>query len=120
MKLFLSVFVAVCMFASSAMAFNQVISVEFSEPEKTKISEITGIVGHLSLADPARGKRSEIVVLNENGFNTPIIVKSTTTIYNSSWDAINLDRIEKQDKVRVRYSVTSEGICEAQSIRILK
>ncbi len=120
MKYILPAFLSLFIFASNSTAFNQVISVEFSEPEKTEISEIVGIVGHISLADPERGKRSEIVVLNENGFNTPVIVKSTTTIYNSSWDAIRLHKIEKQNKVRVKYSVTREGICEAQSIRILK
>jgi hypothetical protein len=47
-------------------------------------------------------------------------VKSTTTLWNKDFKAIGLDKIKPDDKIKVKYITTREGVYEAVSISILK
>jgi hypothetical protein len=79
-----------------------------------------GTIDSVSLADSAKGTKSEITVLNIKNKSMVFLVKSTTTIYSSSGSAITLHQIVRGDRVRVKYNTTAEGVQEAASIRVLK
>jgi len=78
-----------------------------------------GKVESISLADAAKGTKSEIVVVNEAGKKLTFLVKSTATIYDAASKTITLDKIKKDDKVRVKYMTSKEGVEEATSLRIM-
>lgn len=86
--------------------------------ETTK--KITGKVSSVTLADPAKGVKSEIVIVDEAGKSTTILVKSTTTIYDANMQAITLDKVIKDQEVKVKYSTTKDGVDEASSIHLVK
>lgn len=81
---------------------------------------LTGKVDSVSVADPMKGTKSEIVVVDDAGKKSNVLVKSTTTIYDESWHAVTLDKISKEAKVKVRYTTSKEGVEEALSISLMK
>ena len=84
---------------------------------------LTGKVDSVTLADKAKGTKSEIVVVTgekETAKKTTFLVKDTTTIYDAAGKAITLDKIVKGDTVKVKYSTTKEGVNEALSIKVVK
>lgn len=81
---------------------------------------LTGKVESVTLADATKGIKSEIVVADDNGNKTTLSVKTTTTISDAEWKTISLDKIKKDDLVKVRYVATKEGINEATSITLKK
>ena len=92
-----------------------------TETPETKI--LTGEVKSVTLANPVKGTKSEIVVVDKSGTEPKeytFLVKSTTTIYDADWKAISLDKIAKDEKVRVKYITTKEGVNEAVSINLKK
>ena len=92
-----------------------------STPAKlVEIKSVTGKIQSATLADPAKGTKSEIIIADDSGQKYTFLVKSTTTIYDADWKAITLDKIKQDDKVGVTYSTTKEGVNEATSIRIKK
>lgn len=80
-------------------------------------SEIIGLVESVILADPAKGARPEISIIDAEGKKYTFIVESTTTIYGPDWKAITLDKLEKGRKVRIRYTTTKEKFLIALSIK---
>jgi hypothetical protein len=91
---------------------------DVSANAETKI--FTGKVESVSLADPAQGTKSEIAAVDESGKRSVFLVKSTTTIYGSDWKAMVLEKINKDEKIKVKYITTKEGIQEAESVNLLK
>jgi len=103
-------------------------------PAAVETKTLTGKVESISLADPVKGTKSEIViespveakeikekdVVNEKDQKTTFLVNSTTTIYDTDWKAISFDKIAKDEKVRVKYTTTKEGVNEAVSINLKK
>ncbi len=79
-----------------------------------------GKVESMSLADAAKGTKSEIVVVDDMGKKMNFIVMSTTTIYDANVQPITLDKIKVDDKAMVKYAVNKEGLNEAQSITLMK
>ncbi|MFH0772007.1 MAG: hypothetical protein V1933_05255 [Candidatus Omnitrophota bacterium] len=92
-----------------------------SVPQAVETKTVTGEVKSVTVADPVKGTKSEIVVVNKSNAESKecaLLVKSTTTIYDADWKAITLDKIKQDDKVGVVYSTTKEGVYEAISIRM--
>jgi hypothetical protein len=79
--------------------------------------EIAGRVESVTLEDPAMGVRAEIDILDEAGMRHIMIVKPTTTIYGPDWKAITLDKLAKDQQVRVQYIMSKEGSITALSIK---
>lgn len=86
----------------------------------TKPKSLTGKVDSVSLADPAKEIRSELLVTDESNKKITFLVKSTTTIYDINWKPVTLDKITKDMLVRVKYTTTKEGVNEATSVKIVK
>lgn len=79
-----------------------------------------GKVVSVSLADPSKGTKSEIVVADESGKDLTFLVKATTTIYDSTSATIALEKIKKDDKVKVKYLTSTEGVNTASSIHLVQ
>jgi len=79
-----------------------------------------GVVKSVSRADPSKGTRSEIVVIDSAKNIIRILVTSTTTLWDADAKAIMPDKIIPEARVNVVYLTTDEGINVGQSIKILK
>lgn len=82
--------------------------------------KLTGKVKLVVLADPVKGGKSEITVVDENTTEKVFVVKSTATIYDADFKAVSLDKIKPDDKVKVKYITTKEGVNEAVSLNLVK
>lgn len=89
-------------------------------PVTVETKTLTEKVESVSLADPAKGTKSELVVVDEKGQKTTFLVKTTTTLYDADYKTITLDKITKDQAVKVKYTTTKEGVDEANSIRVIK
>jgi hypothetical protein len=90
-----------------------------SKPRSESVEMLTGKVISVSVADSTKGMRSEIIIAGEGGRQRVLVVKATTTIYDAAWKAIDLDTLQKNDRVKVKYITTGEGLSEALSIKQL-
>lgn len=89
-------------------------------PAPAKTKTLTGRIDSVTSADPEKGIRSEIGLVDKNGKKSIFLVKSVTTIYDINWKPITLDKITKKQMVRVKYTTTKEGVNEAISIKVAK
>jgi hypothetical protein len=81
---------------------------------------ISGSVKVVTLGDPSRGVLAEVMVVDEKSAENIFLVKSTTTLWSKEYKAIDLDKIKPNDRIKVKYVKTKEGLTEAVSINILK
>ena len=79
-----------------------------------------GKIESVSVADAAKGTKSEIVAVDDSGKKMDFWVKPTTTIYDAALQPITLDKIKADDKAMVKYEVNKEGLNETQSISLMK
>jgi len=79
-----------------------------------------GTVDSVTMADPAKGTESEIVVVNKANTKMSFLVVATTTLYNAKGETIGLDKIVKGNEVKVKYKTTAEGVYEAVSVKVTK
>jgi hypothetical protein len=106
--------------ASVCHAENYDVPVLVSAPDSNNVQTVTGTVDSVSVADSAKGLRSEIVIAGQNGQPQVLIVKTTTTIYDPAWKPTGLEVLRKNDRVKVKYITTGEGLAEALSIKKLQ
>lgn len=105
---------------SICFAYDSINPLRVSSPETLKVNFTTGEVRSVSLADPGKGMRSEIILAAESGQQCIMLVKATTTIYDATGKPITLSTIKKGDKIKTKYITTGEGVNETLSIRLLK
>lgn len=96
------------------------IPVLVSAPDRATVKSLSGSIDDVSIADAAKGLRSEIIINRQNGPQLVLIVKATTTIYDADWKPMGLTVLQKKDRVKVKYVINSEGLAEALSIKQLK
>ena len=107
-----------CMGAASVcQAENYAVPMLVSSADSSSVQTVTGTVDSVSVADSAKGLRSEIVIAGQNGRPQVLIVKATTTIYDPVWKPTGLEVLHKNDRVKVKYVTTGEGLDEALSIK---
>jgi hypothetical protein len=85
---------------------------------KGSIKTFTGTVSSISMADKEKETKSEIIVTDAKGVKKGFLVTATTTLYGIKSAPLTLEKIRRDDKVRVKYRTTKEGIDEAISVRI--
>jgi hypothetical protein len=85
----------------------------------TDVKSIKDKVESVTLAEPLCGIKPEIAVIGDNGKRYIISVK-LTTIYDLEWKASTLNKISKNQLVKVKYTINKEGFREALSIFSLK
>jgi hypothetical protein len=79
-----------------------------------------GTVESATVADPAKGTKSELVVMNEAKHKMTFPILSTTTIHDAQGKPTTLDKCKAGDKVTVTYSTTAAGVYEAVSVKMMK
>jgi hypothetical protein len=97
-------------------AMNYIQDAEGRTTKKTEVKTFTGKIDSVSLADPAKGTKSEITVIDRSNKKISFIVTSTTTIYGARSAPATLNNMKKDDKVKIKYITTKEGIDEAISL----
>jgi hypothetical protein len=119
MKKSLFVFL-ICLGAASICTAGQgSVPVLVSAPDSKTVQLLDGSIVSLAVPDAARGLGSEIVVADQKGLQHVLIVKATTTIYDTAWKPTGFDVLRKNDRVKVKYITTGEGLTEALSIKQL-
>jgi hypothetical protein len=104
-----------------ALAFIFAASVSFAATRnnsKAADMEMTGKVKTVITANPSKGTKSEIIVMDDKAKENVFEVKSTTTIYGHDFKAISLDKLKADEKVMVKYTTTKKGIHEAVTINL--
>jgi len=91
-----------------------------ASPSDISHTILGGTVKFVSRADPAKGTKSEIVVVNAAKKTTHVLVTSTTTLWDMDEKPITLDEIIAKSKVNVIYFTTDEGINIGRAIKILR
>jgi hypothetical protein len=115
------VFFLLCLGSAAAVyAEHYAVPVLVSAPDTNIVKTITGSIDAVSIADAAKGLRSEIIIACHDGAQHVLIVKATTTIYDAAWKPTGLAVLQKKDRVRIKYVTTGEGFAEALSIKQLK
>lgn len=114
----LTVVCSVCFAQEAAVKMSAPAVAAAQKVDNTKV--IKGKIDSVSLADPAKGLKSTIVVVSENNQKVTILVIPTTVVYDADWKAINLDKIAKDQNVKIKYSVNNDGANEALSINLAK
>jgi hypothetical protein len=110
----------ICLGAASVCKAEQgSVPVFVSAPDSRTVQLVDGSIVSLAVTDPARGLGSEIIVADQKGLQHVLIVKSTTTIYDPAWKPSGIDVLRKNDRVRIKYITTGEGLREALSIKQL-
>jgi len=100
-----------------AMADDSAMAAKLSDTPHTILG---ALVKSVSWADPLKGTKSEIVVIDAAKKSTHILVTPTTTLWDADAKAIMEDAIIPRSHVNVIYLTTPEGINEGKSIKILK
>ncbi|MBI5409397.1 MAG: hypothetical protein HZA14_08530 [Nitrospirae bacterium] len=106
------------LFILCGVSLNFIRAAEGKISKKAEVRTFTGIVDSVSLADPEKGVKSELSAIDTNNKKTVFLVTATTTMYNAKSAPINLDKIKKGEKVKVKFITTKEGVNEAISVRI--
>jgi hypothetical protein len=87
----------------------------------TEAKTLVGKIAAVTLADPAKGIKPEIVVkVKSNKKAITLLITSTTSIYDVGWNAVTLENLKVDSKARVKYSTTKEGTYEALAINLIK
>ncbi len=82
---------------------------------------MSGSVKSVTPGDSLKGTVSDIIVVDDkSSVENKFFIKPTTTLWGKNYMAINLDKIRPNDRVKVKYITTNEGLTEAISINILK
>ena len=120
-RTFVTVLITLCI-VSLAVASSQAAKAAATQEVKPAHKIFKGTLDVVTVADAAKGTKSEITVINIQNpkLKMTFLVKSTTTIADTESKPLTLDKLQKGDKVRVRYNTTPENVNEAISIHLLK
>lgn len=81
-----------------------------------KIKEIKGKVDKVILRDPVNEIRPKITVTSDDGTKHTFVVMPTTTMYDTNWKPVTLDKISQGQYVDVKYELNKNGYKVALSI----
>jgi hypothetical protein len=107
---------------SVAMAQNSAVSkksaTKATAAKTTEYKYVTGKVDAITLADAAKGTKAEISVTEESGKKVTFMVKTSATVHDAAGVVTTLDKVKKDDKVKVKYS-SKEGVNEAVTVKLI-
>lgn len=109
---------AVLLAAVAVHADDTIIPVTVSGPASRTVQSMTGMVTAVSCADPAQGQRSEMSIRSDSGRVDTVLIKATTTLYDNHGNAMALEALRRNQKVKVKYITSIEGVREALSIMV--
>ena len=80
---------------------------------------VVGTLDSVVLADPAKGTKSEIVVIDPSGKSGTVMLTPVTVIHDKDMKIIAADKLVKGAKVQVHF-VQVAGMLEALSVKIVE
>jgi hypothetical protein len=104
----------------ASVATAQANAASAKKPAAPQYHVFIGTVDSVTLADPVKGTKSEIVVVNKANKSMTFLVMATTTLYDPKGSAITLDKIVKGNEVDIKHTTTHEGVHQAVSVKVLK
>lgn len=111
--------IVVVLFFLCGITILNLTNAEGKTTKKTEPKTFIGKIDSISLADPVKGTKSEIIGIDKDNKKFSFLITSTTTMYSARSVPITLDKIKKGDNVKVKYITTKEGINEAISVWIV-
>jgi hypothetical protein len=117
---FTTLLITLCL-VSLAVASTQAVTTNKAQDAKPARKIFKGTIDAVTLADATKGTKPEITVIHIQNLKLKVtfLVKSTTTIADDSNKPLTLDKLQKGDKVRIRFNTTPENVHEAISIHLL-
>jgi hypothetical protein len=110
-----------CMFSIafvSSLCFAQEPQV-LVKPTVTQTAEPYVIIGKLKYLTIG-ATRTILDLVDGNGKEYMCVVKSTAIVYDADLKVIKLEDLKKDDKIKVKYTVSKEGNFEVTTINLLK
>jgi hypothetical protein len=89
-------------------------------PKPVVIKTLIGKVESVTLGDPVKKTRPEIVAIDDKGQALSFVVGAAADISGKDGKATTLDKIVKGDKVVVQYTTNLKGTHKAKSIRVVE
>lgn len=87
-------------------------------PAASALQTAAGKVKWLASADPAKGKRPQIVITDANGLDVTFVLMPSAAIKDKTGQLIPTDKLVAGQSVAVKYIVNKEGVKEALGISV--
>lgn len=99
-----------------------VFAVPVSNPNQTPAitKTLIGIVDSVAIGDAAKGIKSELVVVDDNGQTVNFVVKNGTPVTDKYGKSVTLSDVQKNSKVTVEYTTKTSGTNKAQFIKLVE
>jgi len=104
--------------AAKTVATKTVVPVASQKPAASALM-VMGTLDSVSVADPAKGTKSEIVVIDPAGKSGTVVLTPVTVIHDKDMKIIAADKLVKGAKVEVQF-VQAAGMLEALSVKIVE
>jgi hypothetical protein len=95
-------------------------SFSFAQRGAPSYKQITGKVKTLTVDNPSKGTKSQLVVIDDKSARMTLVVNSKALFYDVQSNNITLDKIKVNDRIKIQYSITKEGVNNAYSFDVLK
>ncbi len=118
-KLFIA-FVLVVLTSSFCLAQQTIAPVKQAPVVSKPDMALTGKIGAVTLADTVKGIKAGLEVLKDDGTKVTFVIEVKTVIHDASMKVIAPDKLNKGDKVQVKYSLDKSGVNEAIMVDVLK
>jgi hypothetical protein len=91
-----------------------------TQPKPPAHKVFLGTVDKVTPADPTKGTKPQIAVVDKANKSMTFIVTDTCTLYDAKGATVTLNKMTKGLGVRVTYMTNPQGVHEAISIKLLK
>jgi hypothetical protein len=95
-------------------------SFSFAQFPGETFKQVTGKVKTLTIGDPSKGTKSQIVVVDDKSVEMTLTIDPEATFYDAEFYTITLDNIKVNDRVNIRYDKNKEGVNVATWFNVLK
>lgn len=103
-----------------ALAFIFSASFSLAQFPGETFKQVTGKVKTLTMGDPSKGTKSQLVVVDDKSVEMTLVVDSEATFYDAEYYPITLEKIKVNDRVNIRYDKNKEGVNVATWFNIRK
>ncbi|MBF0521612.1 MAG: hypothetical protein HQL24_00995 [Candidatus Omnitrophica bacterium] len=85
-----------------------------------EVKTVVGKIEAVTLPDFAKKVKAQIALVQDNGEKMNLIVAVSAMMFDSEGKEIGIDKLKKDDKIEVKYYVSTSGANKATSIKVLK
>jgi hypothetical protein len=92
------------------LAFIFAASFSFAQFPGETFKQVTGKVKTITAANPSKGTKTQVVVVDDKSVEMTLVVDPEATFYDAEYYTITLDKIKVNDRVNIRYDISKEGV----------